>query len=152
MMFRRLAVLLPAVLLLAACDLNDFRSRPVSDPNAFAAILDVQPDKLTTSPTGLRYRDLAPGSGAEAKPGETLKVRYTGWLSNGQKFDSGVFSFVLGRQQVIEGWDQGLEGMRVGGRRKLVIPPELGYGSRDMGQIPPNSTLVFDVELLGIGG
>ncbi len=143
-----LAVL--SLLLVVACDLNDFRSRPVSDPNAFAAALDVQPDKLTTSPTGLRYRDLAPGSGPAAKAGDSLRVRYTGWLTNGEKFDSGVFSFTLGRQQVIEGWDQGLQGMHVGGRRKLVIPPELGYGSQDMGPIPPNSTLVFDVELLGI--
>ena len=143
-----LAVL--TLVFLLACDLNDFRSRPVSDPNAFASALDVQPEKLTTSPTGLRYRDLAAGSGPVARAGETVRVRYTGWLTSGQKFDSGVFSFTLGRQQVIEGWDQGLEGMRVGGRRKLVIPPELGYGPQDMGEIPPNSTLVFDVELLGV--
>jgi FKBP-type peptidyl-prolyl cis-trans isomerase len=143
-----LAVL--TLILVVSCDLNDFRSRPVTDPNAFSAALDVQPEKLTTSPSGLRYRDLAPGSGAVAKAGDTLKVRYTGWLTNGHKFDSGVFSFTLGRQQVIEGWDEGLAGMRVGGRRKLVVPPELGYGPQDMGDIPPNSTLVFDVELLGV--
>jgi peptidylprolyl isomerase len=147
---RRLAVLLPLTLLLVSCDLNHFRSRPVTDPNGFAAALDVQPDKLTTSPTGLRYRDLAPGTGPAIKTGQKAKVRYTGWLTNGHKFDSGVFSFALGQQQVIEGWDEGLEGMRVGGRRKLVIPAELGYGAQDMGEIPPNSTLVFDVELLGV--
>ena len=149
---RRLTVLLPVILLLVSCNLNDFRSRPVTDPNGFAAALDVQPEKLTTSPTGLRFRDLAPGSGPVVKAGQTAKVRYTGWLTNGHKFDSGVYSFTLGQQQVIEGWDEGLEGMRVGGRRKLVIPAELGYGAQDMGEIPPNSTLVFDVELLGIGG
>lgn len=141
---------LVAALLLAACNLNDFRNRPVSDPNAFATALDVRPKELVTTATGLRYRDLAPGSGPEAKPGDTLQVRYSGWLTNGTSFDSGVYTFPLGRRRVIDGWDQGLDGMRVGGRRKLVIPPTLGYGAQDMGVIPPNSTLVFDVELLGI--
>ncbi len=145
---RPLALL--TLLLVASCNLNDFRSRPVSDPNAFAAQLDVQPKSLTTTTTGLRYRDLAPGTGAVAQPGQLLKVRYTGWLTDGTTFDSGVFSFPLGQHRVIDGWDQGLEGMRVGGKRKLVIPPQLGYGAQDMGRIPPNSTLVFDVELLGI--
>lgn len=143
-------VALVAALLLVSCNLNDFRSRPVSDPNAFAAALDVRPKDLVTTPTGLRYRDVAPGSGPEAKPGDTLQVRYSGWLTNGKPFDSGVYTFPLGQHRVIDGWDQGLEGMRVGGRRKLVIPPALGYGAQDMGVIPPNSTLVFDVELLGI--
>jgi FKBP-type peptidyl-prolyl cis-trans isomerase len=147
---RRFAVLPLLTLLLVSCQLNDFRSRPVTDPNGFAAALDVQPEKLTTSPTGLRYRDMAPGNGPAAEVGQTAKVRYTGWLTNGHKFDSGVYSFTLGKQQVIEGWDEGLQGMRVGGKRKLVIPAELGYGPQDMGDIPPNSTLVFDVELLGI--
>jgi FKBP-type peptidyl-prolyl cis-trans isomerase len=147
---RRIAVLPLLTLLLVSCQLNDFRSRPVTDPNGFAAALDVQPEKLTTSPTGLRYRDMAPGNGPAAEVGQTAKVRYTGWLTNGHKFDSGVYSFTLGKQQVIEGWDEGLQGMRVGGKRKLVIPAELGYGPQDMGDIPPNSTLVFDVELLGI--
>jgi FKBP-type peptidyl-prolyl cis-trans isomerase len=149
---RRLLLSLPVLLLLAACNLNDFRSRPVTDPDDFAAKLDVQPAHLTTTASGLRYRDLAPGSGPAAKPGDELRVRYTGWLTNGTQFDSGVYSFTLGARRVIEGWDEGLAGMQVGQRRKLVIPPELGYGSRDMGEIPPNSTLVFDVELLGIGG
>ena len=139
-----------ALALLASCNLNDFRSRPVSDPNAFAEQLDVQPKALTTTATGLRYRDLAPGAGPVAQAGQSLEVRYAGWLTDGKPFDSGVYTFVLGRHQVIDGWDQGLEGMRAGGKRKLVIPPSLGYGARGMGPIPPNATLVFDVELLGI--
>jgi FKBP-type peptidyl-prolyl cis-trans isomerase FkpA len=85
-----------------------------------------------------------------AQDGQSLKVRYSGWLTDGKPFDSGVYTFVLGRHQVIDGWDQGLEGMRAGGKRKLVIPPSLGYGARGMGPIPPNATLVFDVELLEI--
>ncbi len=141
---------LAPLLLLASCHLNDLRSRPVTDPDSFAAKLDVEPDALTATPTGLRYRDLEVGHGAMAQPGQLLKVRYSGWLTNGTPFDSGVYSFALGEHQVIDGWDQGLAGMRVGGKRKLVIPPELGYGPQAVGAIPPNSILVFDVELLGI--
>ena len=90
-----------------------------------------------------------------AKAGDTVSVHYTSYLTNGSKFDSSVdrnqpFEFPLGAGRVIPGWDEGVAGMKVGEKRKLVIPPELGYGSRDMGQIPPNSTLIFEVELLGI--
>lgn len=105
---------------------------------------------------GLEIEELEQGMGAEAKSGDTVKVHYTGWLTNGQKFDSSVdrgqpFSFVLGRSQVISGWDQGVAGMKVGGKRKLTIPPDMGYGARGYPPvIPPNSTLVFDVELLGV--
>lgn len=134
-----------------ACKLNDLRSRPIMDPNSFAASLNVEPDSLVTAPRGLRYQEIAPGSGTPAAPGDTVSVRYTGWLTNGRKFDSGVYGFRIGEGQVIEGWDIGLIGMRVGGRRKLVIPAELGYGTHGSGSvIPPNATLVFDVELLSI--
>ena len=108
------------------------------------------------SDTGLKYEDLAVGEGKSAVAGETVRVHYTGWLVNGTKFDSSLdrndpFSFPLGGGRVIRGWDEGVQGMKVGGRRKLTIPPQLGYGSRGAGGvIPPNATLVFEVELLEI--
>ena len=104
----------------------------------------------------LIIEDLVVGSGDTAKAGQHVSVHYTGWLTNGQKFDSSVdrndpFEFRLGAGQVIPGWDQGVAGMQIGGKRKLTIPPELGYGSRGAGGvIPPNATLVFEVELLGV--
>ncbi len=112
-------------------------------------------DGMTTTPSGLQYRDDAVGEGREAKAGDTVSVHYTGTLQNGTKFDSSrdrgqAFQFPLGAGRVIRGWDEGVAGMRVGGRRTLVIPPELGYGGRAVGPIPPNSTLNFDVELLDV--
>jgi FKBP-type peptidyl-prolyl cis-trans isomerase FkpA len=117
----------------------------------------------TTNPSGLQYNDVTPGSGEEAKAGQDVKVHYTGWLydpmakdSRGKKFDSSKdrgqpFSFGLGGGQVIRGWDEGVQGMKVGGTRVLIIPPEMGYGARGAGGvIPPNATLVFEVELLGV--
>lgn len=113
--------------------------------------------KPTKTASGLEYWDLKEGTGAEAKCGETVSVHYTGWLdSNGRKFDSSLdrgepFSFPLCGHRVIPGWDEGVKGMKVGGKRRLRIPPDLGYGSRGAGSaIPPNATLLFDVELLGV--
>jgi FKBP-type peptidyl-prolyl cis-trans isomerase len=113
--------------------------------------------KPTTTSSGLQYWDIVVGTGATAVAGKAVKVHYTGWLTDGKKFDSSVdrgqpFSFSLGGGQVIKGWDQGVAGMKVGGKRQLRIPPELGYGGRGAGGvIPPNATLVFDVELLDVG-
>ena len=107
-------------------------------------------------PGGLKYVDETVGDGAIAEAGKTVSVHYTGWLTDGTKFDSSLdrgqpFSFRLGAGQVIRGWDQGVSGMRVGGKRKLTIPPDLGYGaSGSPPVIPPNATLVFEVQLLGV--
>lgn len=108
----------------------------------------------TTTPSGLQYIDVVQGTGPEARPGQRVTVHYTGWLTDGTKFDSSrdrndPFQFALGGGQVIQGWDQGVAGMRVGGQRRLIIPANLGYGTRGAaGVIPPNATLIFDVELL----
>ena len=109
-----------------------------------------------TTPSGLKYIEMKVGEGATPEKGQTVTVHYTGWLTNGKKFDSSKdrgqpFNFVLGQGRVIKGWDEGLATMKVGGARKLVIPPELGYGERGAGgTIPPGATLIFDVELLAI--
>ena len=113
---------------------------------------------MITTPSGLQYEDTTVGSGAQASPGQHVNVHYTGWLFNdgqqGAKFDSSVdrkdpFAFSLGAGMVIKGWDEGVAGMKIGGKRTLIIPPQLGYGPRGAGGvIPPNATLKFDVELL----
>ena len=111
----------------------------------------------TTTSTGLVIEELALGDGAEASAGQSVKVHYTGWLTDGRKFDSSKdrgdpFVFPLGAGHVIRGWDEGVAGMKVGGKRKLTIPPALGYGARGAGGvIPPNATLLFEVELLKVG-
>ena len=110
----------------------------------------------TTTASGLVIEDLEVGTGPEASAGQHVQVHYTGWLTDGKKFDSSKdrndpFVFPLGARHVISGWDEGVQGMKVGGRRKLTIPPNLGYGARGAGGvIPPNATLVFEVELLAV--
>src|SRR5690606_2962865 len=136
--------LLPAVAAatLAGCDLNDFRRTPIVSAGDFAPELHVHNDDMTRTPNGLRDQDLTVGTGEEAQSGQFVTVHYSGWLTSGTPFDSSLdrepFTFPLGRGSVIEGWDQGVAGMRVGGKRKLVIPPELGYGDRANGPIPAN--------------
>lgn len=127
----------------------------------FGASLPVAPSDAAsasvTKPSGLKYEDVKVGSGDSAEAGKNVTVHYTGWLTNGTKFDSSKdrgqpFEFPLGGGRVIRGWDEGVQGMKVGGVRKLTIPPELGYGARGAGgAIPPNATLVFEVELLKVG-
>jgi len=111
----------------------------------------------TVSATGLTIEDTRLGHGTAAAPGRTVRVHYTGWLAGGRKFDSSreraqVFAFQLDAGEVIAGWDEGVQGMKVGGHRRLVVPPHLGYGEQGAGHaVPPNSTLVFDIELLAVG-
>jgi FKBP-type peptidyl-prolyl cis-trans isomerase len=119
------------------------------------------PTKVTgdgvKTPSGLVYWDIKVGNGDVAKEGSHVRVHYTGWLTTGKKFDSSVdagrpFDFTIGNGEVIKGWDEGVSGMRVGGKRQLRIPPSLGYGAEGTpgGPIPPNATLIFDVQLLGV--
>jgi len=113
-------------------------------------------NETTTTESGLQYKDLLVGEGEAARAGATAIVHYTGWLLDGTKFDSSLdrgvpFEFIIGRGQVIKGWDEGVASMNVGGKRELVIPAELGYGDQGAGNvIPPGATLKFEVELIGL--
>jgi FKBP-type peptidyl-prolyl cis-trans isomerase FkpA len=129
----------------------------VLDPSdlTYAPELGVDLSAMTRTASGLYYQDLVAGTGTEAVAGKTVSVLYVAWLPNGSQFDQRFdpddpFIFLLGNHDVIEGWDEGIVGMRIGGTRLLVIPPSLGYGSRVVGPIPANSTLVFRVQLLAV--
>ena len=168
----RRAVPLVLLAVLAGCTLDTFRSKPLESSSQapvntnigspeqvrFNPILGVDLTQMTRTPTGLYWKDLVVGTGAEAVTGSTVSVAYTGWLADARQFDSSKnagkpYTFVLGQGLVIAGWDQGVAGMRAGGRRMMVIPPELGYGATGAGGlIPPNATLVFDVELRDVPG
>ena len=137
-------------------DAADLLATPQSSSNAEEAPGTMADETLTTTDSGLQYVDLTEGDGASPEQGQTVEVHYTGTLEDGTKFDSSrdrnrPFKFKIGVGQVIKGWDEGVASMKVGGRRKLVIPADLAYGSRGAGGvIPPDATLVFDVELLGV--
>ena len=128
--------------------------------STFLAFINTAGAEMKTSATGLKYEDSIVGTGAEAKSGSNVSVHYTGWLNKdgqkGSKFDSSVdrreeFEFPLGKGMVIQGWDEGVQGMKIGGKRTLYIPSKLGYGARGAGAaIPPNADLIFDVELLKV--
>jgi FKBP-type peptidyl-prolyl cis-trans isomerase len=127
----------------------------VSVTSTASATPATSPANIITTPSGLKYVEVKIGTGATAAAGQQVSVHYTGTLESGQKFDSSrdrgtPFQFNLGGGQVIKGWDEGIAGMKIGGKRKLIIPPDLGYGARAVGPIPPNATLLFDVELMGI--
>ncbi len=126
----------------------------VAIPTPEGALAETQTETVTAS--GLKYIDLKAGNGPSPKKGQNVLVHYTGWLENGTKFDSSVdrkepFPFRIGEGQVIQGWDEGVLSMKMGGKRRLIIPPKLGYGARGAGGvIPPNATLIFEVELLDL--
>jgi peptidylprolyl isomerase len=157
-MKKRIALLLPAALtaVLAAAPLAADEPQPTPAPEA-AKKSEL---KMNTTPSGLQYADTKEGTGASPKSGQICVMDYTGWLwengAKGKKFDSSVdrgtpFEFPIGQGRVIKGWDEGVATMKVGGKRTLVIPPGLGYGSRGAGGvIPPNATLIFEVELIAI--
>ncbi len=129
-----------------------------SDPATatYAAALNVSIASMTKTASGLYYKDLTVGTGATAAAGYTARVTYTGWLTNGAKFDSSegrtpaYFEFLINKPEVIKGWDEGVQGMKVGGKRQLVIPPELGYGTSGSGSIPGNAILIFEIVLLQV--
>lgn len=139
----------------AACSVDKVSAPvPVIAETVFAPALDVNLAAMTVTSSGLYVQDVTEGTGAAVASGQTITVHYTGWLPNGSKFDSSVgktpFTTPIGRGAVIRGWDEGLVGMKVGGKRRLIIPPSLGYGSSARSGIPSNSILVFDVQLVSV--
>jgi peptidylprolyl isomerase len=158
--FRYSLLACAATSLVALAVAPDPSKEPAAKPAAETAAKEGKTSKMIKTPSGLQFEDTVVGTGASPKPGQTCVMHYTGWLwengAKGKKFDSSVdrgqpFEFQIGLGMVIKGWDEGVMTMKVGGKRTLLIPASLGYGSRGAGGvIPPNATLVFDVELLGL--
>ena len=153
--FARFAVALLAAAGAAACTLEPpLAPAPDIETATFATALGVDLSKMTKTASGLYYQDITAGGGSIAATGNRVTVHYTGYLTNGTVFDTSIgkipFGFTLGSQEVIKGWDEGMVGARVGGTRRLVIPPALAYGPGSVGQIPPNAILVFNVQLISI--
>jgi FKBP-type peptidyl-prolyl cis-trans isomerase len=158
-MLKMCLVIVTLWLTLATCFAQTQSSAPRKKAATAARPNTNAPTRVTgnpvKTPSGLEYWDLRMGTGPVAESGKKVRVHYTGWLTTGKKFDSSVdagrpFTFTLGAGEVIKGWDEGVAGMKVGGKRQLRIPPDLAYGSRGAGGvIPPNATLIFDVQLLG---
>lgn len=147
----------PCVLLTALLAAGSLSAQPGRPGIAKARQAEPAPaPQEVVTPSGLRYQDLQVGGGTEAAKGKIVEILYTGWLEDRTKFDSSLdpahpFTFRIGIDDVIQGWHQGVAGMKVGGRRRLVVPPELGYGKQGVGRVvPPNATLVFEVELVGV--
>ena len=145
------------MLTLLSCRKADTAAQVSGSPETltYAKELDVHLDHMTKKPSGLYVLDVKEGTGPTVGAGQVAQVHYTGWLADGKQFDSSVggspLEFGVGQGQVIAGWDEGVAGMKVGGKRRLVIPPDLGYGAAGAAPvIPPGATLVFDVELMGI--
>lgn len=156
LMRQRLVIGGLVVLILAAILLLVFKDQLFNQAEDAVPTAIVATGEMITTASGLQYQDMVVGEGPAAKPGDTVSVHYTGWLEDGTQFDSSLqrptpFEFTLGTGSVIDGWDEGVAGMQVGGTRRLILPPELAYGETGAGGvIPPNATLTFEVQLLNI--
>lgn len=155
MSYRSAAAVLLALAGAACSTATDNTDVPTIETTTFAAALGINLSTFTKTASGLYWKDLTVGSGAGATVGKKVAIHYTGWLANGTQFDANgpsdsPFAFTLGTGQVIPGFDEGIRGMAVGGKRQLIIPPNLAYGNRAVGPIPANSILVFTIDLVSI--
>lgn len=147
----RLVALGAVMFTVGSCDGDDITGPQVIEEVEFAPSLGINLADFTRTSSGLYYEDVQEGMGDPAANGQEVRVAYAGWLSDGTEFDRGEFSFTLGAGQVVRGFDEGVQGMRAGGIRRIIIPPALGYGSQGSGPVPPNSIMIFRIELLSIG-
>ena len=146
-----MAGLVGTISILAGCGGDDMTGPETIEDAEFAASLGINLANMTKTASGLYYEDIEVGDGESATAGNDVRVGYSGRLSDGTQFDSGQFPFRLGAGQVVAGFDEGVTGMRVGGIRRILIPPALGYGNRGSGPVPPGAILIFRIELQSIG-